>query len=341
MIIIRPIKREDIELLGEFSFESLLGFTNLPRNRDKLLEKIIHSESSFSKNIEKPGDEEYFFVLEDLTTGRIGGTSAILAQSLLSSQHCYQIATVPNPVKHVTAIKDIKVLKIIENIPDSSEICALYLYPSFRHSGQGRLLSLSRFLFIANHKKRFKKKFLAELRGYIDQTQVSPFWEGIGRHFCDLSFVELMAQIEIDQRLAPQILPEFPIYIPLLPKETQEAIGKTHDSSKPAYKMLMQENFSFNQEVDIFEGGPILTANTDEIRTIQKSASLLVELTREKLSDETEYILANEKLDFRACYGNLQMVTETSGLINEEVAHALCVKNGDRIRFISPHEKSQ
>lgn len=337
MIIIRPIKRKDQEIFAEFSFEALLGMTNLPRNRDKLLEKIIHSETSFLRNIEDPGEEEYYFVIEDLTTGRIGGTCGILAQSTQSFRYCYHIETLQTHSKHISAPKEIKILKVVSNHTQASEVCALYLQPTFRHSGQGRLLSLSRFLFIASHRQRFRKKIAAEMRGYIDQRQISPFWEGIGRHFCNLSFVELMSQIDMDHNFIPEILPQHPIYISLLSKETQESIGKTHDNTKPAYQMLIQENFSFNDEVDIFEGGPILLASTNQIRTIKNSSTIQIDITPDGLVHETEYILSNDQIDFRACFGKIQMISKTLALINEEVANALMVKKGDQIRYVTIH----
>lgn len=337
MIIIRPIKRQDIEVFAEFSFEALLGMTNLPRNRDKLLENINYSEKNFLKQVEIPGEEEYFFVLEDLTTGRIGGICGILAQCTKSFQYCYRIESTPSHSKSVSTPKEFKILKVVPNTYEASEICALYLQPSFRHSGLGRLLSLSRFLFIASQPQRFRPTIIAEMRGYIDQRQISPFWEGIGRHFCNYSFVELMAQIESDHTFVPEVLPQFPIYISLLPKETQEAIGKTHDSTKPAYQMLLQENFSFNNEVDIFEGGPIVSAPASEIRTIKNSSLVEIDTTSDNLTDEMEYVLSNEKLDFRACFAKMQKISITKSVINEEVAHALKVKKGDLIRYVTIH----
>lgn len=337
MIIIRPIKRQDQEIFAEFSFEALLGMTNLPRNRDKLLEKIIKSEKSFSTDIIEPNEEEYYFVLEDLTTGRIGGTCGILAQSTQSFRYCYRIETLQTDSKHAYAPKEIKILKVVSNTSQASEVCALYLQPTFRHSGQGRLLSLSRFLFIASNRNRFRKKIAAEMRGYIDQRQISPFWEGIGRHFCHLSFVELMTQIDLDHHFIPEILPQHPIYVSLLPKDTQEAIGKTHDNTKPAYQMLIQENFTFADEIDIFEGGPILTAPINQIRTIKNSSLIQIDVTSNDLTSEMEYILSNDQLDFRACFGSMQLISKNQALINEEVANALIVKKGDYIRYVTIH----
>lgn len=337
MIVVRPIKQKDLDIFAEFSFESLLGITNLPRDRDKLLEKTIRSENNLLMDIQQPGSEEYYFVLEDLATGRIGGVCGILSNANMSREYYYRIETVPMVSKHISAPNEMKILKPAMNQIHASEVCSLYLQPTFRHSGQGRLLSLSRFLFIVAHRHRFRNKIVAELRGYVDHRQISPFWDGVGRHFCNLSFVELMAQLDQDRTFVSEIIPKFPIYIALLPKEVQEVIGKTHDSSKPALTMLTQEGFTVTEEVDIFDAGPSLAATTSSIRTIKKSSLVKIALTNDNLEEETEYILSNEKLDFRACFGKLHFTSKTHALINEEVAEALMIKPGDPVRFVTTH----
>lgn len=337
MIVIRPITSKDLGIFAEFSFESLLGITTLPRDRDKLLEKIIHSEECFLQDVKKPGQEEYYFVIEDLTTGRIGGVCGILAQSSRNCTFFYRVETLETSAHHISAPKEIKVLKVVTNPPHSSEVCSLYLQPTFRHSGLGRLLSLSRFLFIAAHRQRFEKKIIAEMRGYIDQRQISPFWEGVGRHFCNLSFVELMTQLDQDRTFVAEVLPKFPIYISLLSKEVQEVIGKTHDSSKPALNMLMQENFSYNDEIDIFDGGPHLEVATQNIRTIKNSALAKINTTTELLSDEFEYILANDRIDFRACFAKIHFLSPTEAVIHQDVADALLLSRGDSVRYVKIH----
>lgn len=337
MIVVRPIKQKDLDIFAEFSFESLLGITNLPRDRDKLLEKTIHSESSLLMDIQQPGSEEYYFVLEDLSTGRIGGVCGILSNSNMSREYYYRIESIPVISRHISAPNEMKILKPARNQIHASEVCSLYLQPTFRHSGQGRLLSLSRFLFIAANRQRFRNKIVAELRGYLDHRQISPFWDGVGRHFCHLSFVELMAQLDQDRTFVSEILPKFPLYIALLPKEVQEVIGKTHDSSKPALKMLIQEGFTVTEEIDLFDAGPSLAANTSNIRSIKKSSLVNTALTNDNLEEEPEFIISNEQLDFRACFGKLRFTSKTDALINEEVADALMIQPGDPVRYVTTH----
>ena len=101
--------------------------------------------------------------------------------------------------------------------------------------------------------------------------------------------------------------------------------------------MLMNENFTYNEEIDIFEGGPILNAKTTSIRSVKQSALAEIEITTDPLEEQSELILGNEQLDFRACFGKIQMIKKGRGLINEVVAEALKVKNGDVVRYIASH----
>lgn len=337
MIIIRPITKNDQEIFVEFSFDAALGIRNLPRDRERLQEKIQKSEYALSQDIIQPGKEEYLFVLEDLSTKRIGGVCGILTSLDPSKSYDYRIETLRTLAKHPSAVKEIKILNLVKSKQEASEVCSLYLQPTFRHSGQGRLLSLSRFLFIASHRQRFRNKIIAEMRGYIDSRQISPFWEAIGRHFCDLSFVELMAQLEQERLNVHEILPTYPIYISLLPQEAQNVIGKTHEMTKPALQMLLQEGFKLTQEIDALEAGPSLIARTSQIRTIKNSRLIKIDTTTDVLSDEDEFILSNVHLDFRACYGHLQFINKTQGLIHQDVAEALKVKRNEFIRYVTLH----
>lgn len=337
MLIIRPVKKQDLDFLSGINCDSLLGMTNLPHNREKLMEKINISEKSFSKKVKKPGKESYTFVLEDLSTGKVGGTCGIIAQSLESFQYFYRVESIACNATHKASPRELKVLRVARNDSNSSEICALFLQPEFRHSGAGRLLSLSRFLFIAAFPHRFRQKIAAELRGYINDQKNSPFWEGVGRHFCNLSFSELMNQIERDHQFVPEILPKYPIYISLLSNETEDSIGKTHDQTLPAKQMLLNENFSFHEQVDIYEGGPIIFSETSNIRTIKSSVLADMIITQDDLTSQNQLLLGNEQIDFRACLGNIKIISKREVAISEEVAETLKIKNGGKIRYATLH----
>jgi arginine N-succinyltransferase len=338
MIVIRPITSRDLETLMEFSLGANLGMRNLPPNEAELKLKIENSLRSFTDSIQSPNKEGYLFVLEDLSNGKIGGVSGILASSNPDDTYSFQIRTEKIKTTHAAAVGEIKTLHPISSSKVASELCSLYLHPDFRHSGQGRLLSLSRLLFIASHPHRFRSHMIAELRGVINTDRTSPFWECVGRHFCDISFADLMDQL--NRRTIPlrEILPVYPIYIPLLPKEVQEIIGQCHETSVPALKMLLSEGFQHTGEVDALEAGPTLIAPTANIRSVKKSRITTIEIVEAPFSDGDEFILANTNLRFRACYGNIRLLEKRDvAIIPMNIAEALQVKNGDEIRYVTLH----
>lgn len=337
MIIIRPITKQDEAGFTEFAFNSTVGIRNLPKDKDRLHQKILHSEEAFARDVLKPGHEDYIFVLEDTETGKIGGTCGIYATMDPQNSCAYRIEIIRSKSNHPALVKEIKLLKLAPLAKPASEICSLYLDPSFRQSGQGRLLSLSRFMFIASHRQRFRSTLIAEIRGYIDDHQNSPFWDAVGKHFCHLSFTELMAQIDHGAISVREVMPHSPIYLDLLPKEVQEIIGKPHPRSQPAVDMLSHEGFTFNGEIDAFESGPSFQSKTSNVRSIRDSRVIKIETSRDVIASETPFILANTNINFRACYGAIELKNTRRGIISEQVADALKVKTGDLIRFVSMH----
>ena len=63
MQVLRPITANDFAALKQIAVESGHGFTSLPVDDNLLQEKIERAERSFAKDINKPQDETYLFVL--------------------------------------------------------------------------------------------------------------------------------------------------------------------------------------------------------------------------------------------------------------------------------------
>lgn len=77
MVVVRPVKLEDLDRLMELAHIASFGLTSLPRDRDLLRKRIVESMRSFSKETEKPAGDLFLFVLEDLDVGMVVGTSAL------------------------------------------------------------------------------------------------------------------------------------------------------------------------------------------------------------------------------------------------------------------------
>lgn len=342
MHVIRPITLSDLDALTNFAFMARVGITSMPKNRELLKKKIESSLTSFAANISEPKAEIYLFVLENTEKGDIGGVSGIFSKTGVDEpKYYYQIDIVHKEGLGLPVPKEIRVLKPINFHNGPSEIGSLYLDPYFRKEGLGRLLSLSRFLFASCFPERFDDVIIAEMRGDIDKSNTSPFWEGFGRNFLDMEFIDLMQLLEKGKSFIPRILPDFPVYITLLPKKTQETIGKVHDNTKPALNMLVQEGFTRSNYIDIFDAGPMITARREEIRTTKVSKLAKVhEMTTQSVSSDL-FIICNNRLDFRACYGNLIMTSEYNAILPAYVTEGLNLKEGDIFRYVAAAPKKE
>ena len=90
-------------------------------------------------------------------------------------------------------------------------------------------------------------------------------------------------------------MPVHPIYVPLLPKDAQDVIAQVHESTKNALKLLERENFSFQNEVDIFEAGRRLDdANlTPVAEDAFTGGGLLYSFERRRSGDVIGFYVAN------------------------------------------------
>jgi|694.fasta_scaffold45851_2 arginine N-succinyltransferase len=340
MFIIRPIRLTDLDAYTNFAFMANVGITSMPKNRELLKKNIEESLASFAPAINSPKNENYLFALEKMNNGDIGGVSAIYSKSGVEEpKYYYHIDTLHKEGLGLPVPKNIKILKAVNIHNGPSEIGSLYLDPYFRKEGLGRLLSLSRLLFAACFPERFDDVIVADMRGYIDKSNTAPFWEGFGRHFLDLEFPALMQLLEKGKSFIPRIIPDYPAYISLLPKKIQEAIGKVHDNTKPALNMLVQEGFIRSDYIDIFDAGPMITARREEIRCVKESHLAKVrEITSEDIPSE-KYIICNNRIDFKACFGHLEVSSDFGARLAVSVAEVLDLKIGDIFRYVSASPK--
>ncbi len=334
MMIIRPIAHSDLDRFESLVEQTSFGLTTLPRDRNMLDQRIEESERSFRNKAARPRGETYLFVMEDLEAGQIAGTCGISSKiGGYDPHYAYRIETTFHESTNINVVKEIRALHLVREHSGPSEVGSLFISPEYRKGGLGRLLSLSRFMFMAEFAERFEQTVIAEMRGVVDETGHSPFWEALGRHFFDIDFPQADYHSMKDKQFIAELMPHHPIYIVLLPPEAQKVIGEVHPATRPARQMLEDEGLRFNGMVDIFEGGPILSAPVGKVRTIRESKKAIVtEVVDEEVSSG-EFILTNTSLDFRACLGAFAQHPDGGVCISEHVSKALNLRSGDRVRF--------
>jgi arginine N-succinyltransferase len=228
-----------------------------------------------------------------------------------------------------------QMLSLTTDLEGASEVGGLFLHPDVRAGGWGGLLARSRYLFIKQHRSRFGDRVLAELRGVMDKAGNSPFWDGLAGRFFDMSFPEADQFNAIHgTRFIADLMPRTPIYVSLLADAAKAVIGQPHPSGQAALRMLEEEGFNYDRYIDIFDGGPTVTAPTDRIRTVREAAEETVLEVGE--GGKQQAILATGRLkDFAACFATVKRVPRKGLCIDADAARLLGVKAGDRVLAVT------
>jgi arginine N-succinyltransferase len=185
MLIVRCVQEQDLEPLFELIQQAEYGLTTLRISLEELEQRIQHSIFALSQTkINKPDGEVYVFVMEDLTTKRIVGTSSIYSKvGGYEPNYSYEIEQSIHSSVDLGVHKVIEILHLREDHDGPTEIGSLFLSPNYWGEGHGRLLSMSRFLFMAEFPQRMEEEVIAEMRGVVNREGVSPLWSALGSHF--------------------------------------------------------------------------------------------------------------------------------------------------------------
>ena len=257
----------------------------------------------------------------------------------------YQIKQSQHTSDELEVEKNIDVLHLHEVHDGPTEIGSLFLSPDYWGSGHGRLLSLSRFLFMAEFEERFESEVIAEMRGVVDQQGKSPLWASLGSYFFQIDFPKAETMSSKSKKFIADLMPQHPIYIPLLPEEAQAVIGQVHNHTRPALSVLKKEGFEFRDFVDIFDGGPTVHCELGEIRSIRESQLGTVKSIKPSISpSQTDpvnhanpsmlQLISNCRLDYRCCLGEI-VWSDSGAEIDEISALRLNLKVGDTVRSVS------
>ncbi len=343
MMVIRPIERGDLSALMQLAGKTGGGLTSLPVDEKTLSARIERSLQTWQGTLPK-GEQGYVFVLEEAATGTVAGICAIeVAVGLNDPWYNYRVGTLVHASKELNVYNALPTLFLSNDHTGSSELCSLFLDPDWRKEGNGYLLSKSRFLFMAAFRDRFNEKVVAEMRGVIDETGFSPFWQSLGERFFSMEFSKADYLCGTGQKaFIAELMPKHPIYTHFLSPEAQAVIGQVHPQTAPARAVLEKEGFRYRNYVDIFDGGPTLECDIDRVRAIRKSRLVEVAEGQPAPGEWPACLVANEQYDqLRATLVCVDPECERLVLTAAQL-DALKCRAGDRIRMVRlcPEEKT-
>lgn len=281
---LREAAPRDLKALHELSRH--LNSVNLPEDRAIMKKLIQKSAASFAGRIEDPFQREYLFVLEGAESGRIAGTSMLIAQhGHHDAPHIYfdvlrderYSGTLDRHFSHLC-------LRLGFLYKGPTEIGGLVLDPELRSLGLGKQLSFVRFLFIAMYRRRFRPWVIAELMPPLLEDGRSELWEYLGRNFTGLDYQEADKLSQRNKEFITSLFPQSPLYVSLLPKHVQDLIGQVGDETKGVRRMLENIGFEYSERIDPFDGGPHFEAQCEDISLVQNARLCMV--ARDALKDE-------------------------------------------------------
>jgi arginine N-succinyltransferase len=333
---VRPATGEDFRAIYQMAKLTGGGFTNLPADRATLVAKLARSDKSFSRDEDTQDADLYVFVLEDPKSGKIRGTCQVFGQvGVVQPFYSYHLSTLTQSSPELGKTFRNQMLSLTTDLEGASEVGGLFLHPEMRAGGWGSLLARSRYLFIKQHRARFGDRTLAELRGVMDEAGNAPFWDALAGRFFGMTFPEADEFNAVHgTKFIADLMPKTPIYVSLLAETGRAVMGQPHPTGRAALRMLEQEGFVFDRYIDIFDGGPTVTARTDDIRTIREArAERVCEIED---GGPTKVLAAAGTLkDFRAACASVKRMGKKGLTIDREAAELLEVEIGDSIQIVA------
>jgi arginine N-succinyltransferase len=338
VLLLRDAQRSDLASLARLA--KVLNTVNLPYDERALSRIIARSVASFSGKIRDPLERHYVFVAEEPRSGRIVGTSMVIAQHGTRESPCtffdvsereHYSSTLDRHFRH-------QVLSIGYHFDGPTEIGGLVVDPQARggEARPGKQLAYVRFLYMAIHRERFRETVLAELMPPLTRDGRSLFWESFGRRFTDLDYQTADKKSRENKEFIQQLFPPVDVYATLFPDRVRGQLGKVAPETEPIRHLLEKIGFSYVSRIDPFDGGPHYEAKLADVSLVR--AHRRVRLAQEPLRQGGEERLVG--IARPAGRNRFRAVRTLSRIDDEQVRlpvaarEALEARPGDRLHVI-------
>ena len=268
--IVRSVKRDDVQQLFELAKQFTL--LNLPADARVIENKIERSVNSFAGKV-TPDDAEYIFVLEDTDMDLLVGSATIVAKSGTpkTPNFSFKVLKKERFSKELGVGFIHQILRLNTNTDGPTEVGGLIVDRSYRRRPEklGRLISLSRFLYIGMFPERFEEDLHSEMAPPLTDDGRSEFWESLGRRFTGMPYKEADLISSENNGFIQSLFPEEDIYLALLDSKARLVLGRVGEETQAALHLLEKIGFKYKDEVDPFDGGPHLGCRTKECTLIK------------------------------------------------------------------------
>jgi arginine N-succinyltransferase len=183
---------------------------------------------------------------------------------------------------------------------------------------------------------RFADRVIAEMRGKANADGSVPFWNAVAGRFIPTEFATADAMSTVSKQFIEEMMPQYPIYLDLLPAEIRDGIGAVHWETEPALKMLLREGFQETDLVDIFDAGPMISCETANIKAVRRCKEMTVTEIVDDLPEDTPVMIV---CSAAGGFTSVMIPAQTTGdalVINHRTARGLSVDVGATCLVLSP-----
>ncbi|NDP59399.1 MAG: arginine N-succinyltransferase [Oxalobacteraceae bacterium] len=335
-MLVRPAAEADIAALVTLAAGATAGVHTLPKTRAAIERSVERSIASFAADVDMPADESYTFVLEDSRNGALLGTAALAATAGTNGTFfAFRNDVMQQVSRDLNISHSVHALTLCSGLTGHSQLSSFYVANA--DPASAALLSRARLMFAAVAPHRFGDRFFASLAGITDQVGHSPFWEALGRKFFQIDFLEAERLIDggRNRSLIIELMPHYPVYVPLLPGDAQAAMGQVHVEGELPLQILTDEGFEADEFIDIFDGGPILQAHKHALRAFTGSRQRRV-MGSGGSAETATYLVSNiHQQQFRAVLCAAPAIdTSDSIALSAEARRSLQVAPGDTVHCV-------
>ncbi len=340
MLLLRDAQRSDLPALAALA--KVLNTVNLPYDERALAAILGESTRSFRAEIKDPLERRYVFVAEEPRSGRIIGTSMVIAQHGTRESPCtfFDLSEREHYSSTLDAHFRHAVLSIGYHFDGPTEIGGLVVHPQDRGSEArpGKQLAFVRFLYMAMHPDRFRETVLAELMPPLLRDGRSGFWEAFGKRFTGLDYQTADKISRENKEFIQQLFPPTDVYATLFPPAVRRMLGKVGPATEPVRVMLEQIGFKYVNRIDPFDGGPHYEAKLADV-------ALVREHRRARLGDaplddgggEPDRLVALERAEGRSRFRAVRCPARISGeevRVPARARELLGARTGDRVHLV-------
>ncbi|MEQ6292586.1 arginine N-succinyltransferase [Vogesella sp. GCM10023246] len=338
MLLVRPSKLSDLPQIERMARSDGPVLHSLPPDRERLQQRVNDSVHSLRADVDCPGEESYLFVLEDTASGQLHGTAGIMAVAGFSEPfYAFRNEVLVHASRELKVNHRVHALMTSHELTGRSRLTGFYYDEAAlgRNMALPQLLSRARMMFIAQHRERFNNEIFSVLPGVTDDNGRSPFWDAVGFKFFRRDFAEMeLASGGRSRTFIAEMMQVDPLYVPLIAEEAQRVMGEPHAGARINYRCHLAEGLEPDKFVDLFDAGPVLTAQLDVCRSVRYSR--LHTARRGEVGGDTVPHLVSNTLtaDFRCLLVDLPPLLGDEVVLPPEVADALEIVDGDAVRCV-------